>query len=71
MTWSLLRPESWRLPWRAPDTSTEARECLRRLEAHDADVARLAAELSEAQRRNHFSSMVAAAIARGAREGGR
>jgi len=62
-------PTNW-WPWhRAEDTSAEAREHLRRLEADEPEVQRLAAELRDTQHRNNFSGMVAAAIARGAQRG--
>jgi hypothetical protein len=52
-------------PWRrAEDTSTEAREHLRRLEDNDPEVQRLGAELRDTQSRNNFSRMVDLAIHR-------
>ena len=61
----------WRWPWRrVVDTSDEACGYLRRLEQHDPEVARLAAELIEVRRRNNFSVMVDAALARAPRERG-
>lgn len=52
-------------PWRrAEDTSGEAIEQLRRLERNDGEVAKLAEELIDVQRRNNFSRMVDVAISR-------
>lgn len=57
-------------PWRrAKDTSDEAQRELAKLESHDAEVAALSERLRETQRRNHFSGMVAAALARARHEG--
>lgn len=53
------------LPWRRTDDTTEvAQRELARLEDRDEHVARLHHELREAQRRNHFSELVARAIDR-------
>lgn len=62
----------WRrlLWWRAPDTTSEARAHLRRLEARDGQVESLGRELRETERRNHFSEMVRAAISRASEGGG-
>lgn len=46
------------------DTTDEARACLEQLERRDAKIDALAAELREAQRRNHFSIAVNDAIRR-------
>ena len=55
---------SW-LPWRRHvDTTDEARACMDQLEQRDTEVHALGVELRAAQRRNHFSVMVNAAIAR-------
>jgi hypothetical protein len=65
---------SWKWRWprrrKALDRSEEALEYLRQLQENDEEIARLAAELGEAKRRNHFSLMVDAAISRRARREG-
>lgn len=62
---------TWRWPWRrAEDTSDEAKACLAQLEANEAEVKRLGAELRQVQRHNNFSGMVDAAISRRARAEG-
>lgn len=60
----------WWPPWRrAPDRSVEARAELEKLVRRDDEIDALGRELRTAQRRNNFSGMVAAAIARSAHEG--
>lgn len=59
-----------RWPWqRKQEKSNEAKEHLERVLARDPEVAHLARELREAQRRNHFSYMVITAMGRGTTEG--
>lgn len=60
MTWTWR----WLTPWRRQTDPTEAGGHLARLEGLDDEVAQLGRELREIRRRNHFSRMVAAAIAR-------
>jgi hypothetical protein len=60
----------WRWPpWRRVEVDGEALEQLTKLEERDPEVGRLGAELRQRQQENHFSSMVAQAIRRGAQEG--
>lgn len=55
----------WRRPRRPSDEQcSEARKALAELDSRDAEVARLASRLRAAQRHNHFSELVNAAIER-------
>ena len=59
-----------RWPWQQKEPkSTEAREHLQRIIEREPEVRRLARELRDAQRRNHFSDMVITAMSRGTNEG--
>lgn len=52
-------------PWRRHEVHTEeAEQVLARIRQHEEEIAQLACELREAERRNHFSEMVRLAIAR-------
>jgi hypothetical protein len=52
-----------------PEPSTEAQEQLQKIMDRDPEVNRLSRKLREAERRDHFSDMVDAAMARVAKEG--
>ena len=60
-----MSPRTWWRRWRAAhDHHTEARAHLQRLDAQRDEVEQLEAEAVRQLRRNHFSEMVAVAIAR-------
>jgi hypothetical protein len=59
-----------RWPWQQKEPKpTEAKEHLQRIIEREPEVKRLADQLRDAQRRNHFSNMVIAAMGRGTNEG--